>query len=77
MQMLAGAEPDAYKNERGYTALIAACANGDTGHADSDGRDHFQVVERLLEGGAELDQTTKVCVTVFVCVQGCVCAGCV
>ena len=35
-----GAQPDEFKSDRGFTALTAVCANGDDGHADTDGRDH-------------------------------------
>ena len=44
-----GADPDAFKNDNGNTAIIMACS---LGKAD--------VVARLLQGGAELNQRTKV-----------------
>jgi len=44
-----GAQPDAHKNDNGFTALIVAAVQG-----------HDKVVERLLASGAELDQQTKV-----------------
>jgi hypothetical protein len=48
-----GAWPDAFKSDNGFTAIVAASANG-----------HDKVVSRLLEGGtagaAELDQQTRV-----------------
>jgi hypothetical protein len=44
-----GADPDAFKNDNGNTAIIMACS---LGKAD--------MVARLLQGGAELNQRTKV-----------------
>jgi len=55
-----GAKPDGFKNERGFTPLIAVCANGNTGTSDCDGVDHFECLDRLLEAGADVNQTTKV-----------------
>jgi len=55
-----GAKPDGFKNERGFTPLIAVCANGNTGTSDCDGVDHFDCLDRLLEAGADVNQTTKV-----------------
>ena len=48
-----GAWPDAFKSDNGFTAIVAASANG-----------HDKIVSRLLEGGtagaAVLDQQTRV-----------------
>ena len=55
-----GAQPDEFKSDRGFTALTAVCANGDDGHADTDGRDHWQVAERLINAGAQLELKTMV-----------------